>query len=239
VPRGEATLVRAAPANSEENEAGSSVAKDLESRGAEESRAASLVPTRLPEDPRYTLIPSGEAGAAAGRAIVEPLGYAAEALVFSRPGLGMSVQPTLPGASAAAGGQSNGTQALLEIKLLHGVAWEPVVGHDRRGDEPPLSDAHDADLFAAFSMCDQDGLERAIDRLIDRLIGLDGELKRLATWSDVIAGVAAMAVAIAAVQVIRRHLRTEWDDPSAPPCGGSAAWPPGLPGLPPHRYMED
>ena len=59
---------------------------------------------------------------------------------------------------------------------------------DRIAGEPQFPDAREADLFAGFSPLDRAALERAIDQLIDRLGGLDEELRRLGSWSELILG---------------------------------------------------
>ena len=149
-------------------------------------------------------------------------------------GLGIGSDRAPAPATVPAGDRMIAALGLPPMEQVEGRFRDAVPGGDRIAGEPQLPDAREADLFAGFSPLDRAGLERAIDQLIDRLGGLDEELRRLGSWTDLILGVVGVGIAMATAEVIRRRLGAEWDDENTPPPGEAAAWLPGLPGLPPN-----
>ena len=228
------SLFRSIPANSAGDGDALSVVKDSEAHDTEDNRAATAIATRLPEDPRYAIISDEEGVSAIGQARVEGAGYAAEAAGVSRVGLGIGSDPARRRRPWPAGDRMNAAFGLPSVEQIEGQFRDAVPGGDRIAGEPQLPDAREADLFAGFSPLDRAVLERAIDQLIDRLGGLDEELRRLGSWTDLIVGLVGVGIAIAAVAVIRRRLGAEWDDENTPLPEEAAPWLPGLPGLPPN-----
>ena len=232
-------LFRSVPANAAADGDALTVVKDSEAHDTEDNRAAAVIATRLPEDSRYAFISDEEGVSAISQARGEGAGYAAEVAGLSRVGLGIGSDRALAPAPVNVGDRIIAALGLPPMEQVSGQFRDAVPGGDPIAGEPQLPDAREADLFAGFSPLDRAGLERAIDQLIDRLGGLDEELGRLGSWTDLIVGLVGVGIAVAMAEVIRRRLGAEWDDENTALPGEAAAWLPGLPGLPPPGGLED